>query len=532
LGYDLASPERAAAAALYVLEAAGEEGHLYLPAAELKVRCDKLEVAANVLDEALVLLRERGAVVLEGKGAQVAVFLARFHQAEVVAARRLERLLHTPGPALYGDARSAVAGFEVRSGLRLSEGQRLAASKALASKVFVLTGGPGTGKTTLVNTLISLLEGHGEKVELAAPTGRAAKRLEQASGKSARTLHRLLEFNPRTGTFQRGPDSPLRCDAVVVDEASMVDLPLFVSLLDALPASARLYLVGDVDQLPSVGAGDVLRDVIASGMVPVARLTEIFRQTGGSAIVENAHRVNRGEMPAASEAESDFFHVERDDGPSTARTILDVVQDRIPKRFGFDPIRDVQVLAPMYRGQAGVENLNRILQEALNPAPAPPPLELSSETDGPDLELRRQAETFRLGDKVIQTRNNYVKEVFNGDIGRILFYNPEGPALTVDFDGRAVPYEGDDLEELQLAYALSVHKSQGSEYPVVVLSLLKEHYPMLQRNLLYTALTRGKRLVVIVGSRRALELAVQNASQRERFTRLAERIRQAVTGEQ
>jgi exodeoxyribonuclease V alpha subunit len=237
-------------------------------------------------------------------------------------------------------------------------------------------------------------------------------------------------------------------------------------------------------------------------------------------------------MPAASEAESDFFHVERDDGPSTARTILDVVQDRIPKRFGFDPIRDVQVLAPMYRGQAGVENLNRILQEALNPAPAPPPLELSSETDGPDLELRRQAETFRLGDKVIQTRNNYVKEVFNGDIGRILFYNPEGPALTVDFDGRAVPYEGDDLEELQLAYALSVHKSQGSEYPVVVLSLLKEHYPMLQRNLLYTALTRGKRLVVIVGSRRALELAVQNASQRERFTRLAERIRQAVTGEQ
>jgi exodeoxyribonuclease V alpha subunit len=531
LGYDLNSPERAAAAALYVLESAGEEGHLYLPATELKVRCDKLEVAANVVEEALVLLRERGAIHLEGKGPHLAVFLEKFYQAEVKTARRLERLLHTPGPALGSEVHSAIAQFERQSGLRLSEGQRLAVARALESKIFVLTGGPGTGKTTLVNAIISLLEHHGARVELAAPTGRAAKRLEEASGRSARTLHRLLEFNPRSGTFQRGPDNPLRCEAVVVDEASMVDLLLFVSLVEALPASARLYLVGDVDQLPSVGAGDVLRDVIASGMVPVARLTEVFRQAGGSAIVESAHRVNRGEMPAASEEDSDFFHVERDDGPSAARTILDLVQDRIPRRFGFDPIRDVQVLAPMHRGAAGVENLNRLLQEALNPPPAPPRLDLVPEGEGLDPEPRRPTEVFRMGDKVIQIRNNYLKEVFNGDIGRILLYDPEGPSLTVDFDGRAVSYEGDELEELQLAYALSVHKSQGSEYPVVVLSLLKEHYPMLQRNLLYTALTRGKRLVVVVGSRRALELAVRNASQRERFTRLAERLRQAVIGE-
>jgi exodeoxyribonuclease V alpha subunit len=522
LGIDLASPARAAAAALHVLEAATDEGHLYLPAAELKRRCDLLEVPANVLGEELDRLRERSELVLEGRGPEAAVYLPRFHRAEVQAAERLAKLVETPGPAPYASGDEAVAGFEHRSGLDLSRGQRQAVARALESKVFVVTGGPGTGKTTLVNALIGLLERRGLRVDLAAPTGRAAKRLDEASGRPARTLHRLLEFNPRSGGFQRGLDNPLRTDALIVDEASMVDLPLFVALVRALPPSARLVLVGDVDQLPSVGAGDVLRDVIASGVIPVARLTEIFRQAGGSAIVENAHRVNRGEMPELTDRESDFFHVERADAQSTAETILEIVRERIPKRFGLDPLDGIQVLAPMYRGLAGVDNLNRTLQAALNPpgGRGSEVLELTSPGDAPSARL-----ALRVGDKVIQTRNNYEKEVFNGDSGRVIAVDREGPRVVVRFDDRPVTYEGEEVEEIQLAYALSVHKSQGSEYPAVVIALLREHYPMLQRNLLYTAITRGKRLVVIVGARRALDLAVHNASQRERFSGLAERLR-------
>lgn len=534
LGYDARSPERAAAATLHVLETASDDGHLFLPLTEVAQRCAKLEVDGDVVPPAVQRLCEAGEIIVEGApdDAQASVYLPRYHRAELQAADRLERLLHTPGPALYARADDAIASFESRTGLVLSPGQRAAISRALESKVFVLTGGPGTGKTTIISALIVLTQGRGLKVELCAPTGRAAKRLEEASGQQARTLHRLLEFNPRSGGFLRGPDNLLQVDTVIVDESSMIDLPLFNSLLRAMPASARLVLVGDVDQLPSVGAGDVLRDVIASGVVPVARLSEIFRQAGGSAIVQNAHRINRGELPNLEEgADSDFFHIDRSDGQSAAETILTLVQKHIPRRFNFHPLKDVQVLAPMYKGAAGVERLNLILQAALNPRPGQSATQTAEELllgAADAVEPKRRLDTLRVGDKVIQTRNNYQKEVFNGDVGLVSEIDHEETLVVVEFEGRAVEYEGEAVEELQLAYALSVHKSQGSEYPVVILSLSKEHFPMLQRNLLYTAVTRGKRLVVVVGARRALELAVQNAKTRERHSKLAERVRALV----
>ena len=527
LGYDLRSPQRAAGATLHVLESATEDGHLYLPVVELARRAEKLEVEADALVVAVQQLAETGDILVEGEGQDAAIYLPRHYRAELSVADRLERLLHTPGPALYSSAEVAIASFESRTGLRLAEGQTAAVARALASKVFVLTGGPGTGKTTLIKAIIALTEGCGLKVLLAAPTGRAAKRLEEASGLAARTIHRLLEFSPRTGGFTRNEERPLAVDTLIVDESSMIDLALFDALIKALPPNARLVLVGDVDQLPSVGAGDVLRDIIGSGVVPVARLTEIFRQSGQSAIVESAHRVNRGELPDPGEGDTDFFHVERPDSASAAQTILELVRERIPKRYGFDPLWDVQVLAPMYKGNAGVERLNMVLQSALNPPPAggPTPEELLL---GAGRDERRRIAQLRVGDKVLQLRNNYDKDVFNGDIGRVAEVDDDDDRVVVSFEGKAVTYEGDSIEELQLAYALSVHKSQGSEYPVVVLSLQKEHFPMLQRNLLYTALTRGKKLVVVVGARRALELAVQNAKQRERYSKLAERLRARV----
>lgn len=527
LGYDLRSPQRAAGATLHVLETATEDGHLYLPLTELARRAEKLEVEAEALVVAVQQLAEVGDVLVEGEGETASIYLPRHHAAELSVAHSVERLLHTPGPALYSSAEAAISSFESRTGLRLAQGQTAAVARALASKVFVLTGGPGTGKTTLIKAIISLTEECGLRVLLAAPTGRAAKRLEEASGLRARTIHRLLEFSPKTGHFTRDEERPLNVDTLIVDESSMIDLALFDALTRALPPHARLVLVGDVDQLPSVGAGDVLRDVIASGVVPVARLTEIFRQSGQSAIVESAHRVNRGELPEPGEGDTDFFHVERPDSASAAQTILELVRERIPRRYGFDPLWDVQVLAPMYKGHAGVEKLNQVLQSALNPNPAggPTPEELLL---GAGRDERRRITQLRAGDKVLQLRNNYDKEVFNGDVGRVAEVDDDEGRVVVHFEGKPVTYEGDSVEELQLAYALSVHKSQGSEYPVVVLSLQKEHFPMLQRNLLYTALTRGKKLVVVVGAKRALELAVQNAQHRERYSKLADRLRALV----
>ena len=398
---------------------------------------------------------------------------------------------------------------EKRTKLALAETQIEAVRVSLASKVLVITGGPGVGKTTLVNSILKILGAKAIAIALCAPTGRAAKRLSESTGLEAKTIHRLLETDPRTGAFRRIEETPLDCDLLVVDETSMVDVPLMRALLRALPDLAALLLVGDVDQLPSVGPGQVLADVIASGAVPVVRLTEVFRQAAESRIIVNAHRINQGLMPDLASVESgDFFFVDATDPDEGVRKLLAIVRERIPKRFGFDPIRDIQVLCPMNRGGLGARSLNIELQTALN-SPG-------------EIRVERFGWTFCPGDKVMQVENNYDKEVYNGDLGVVSRIDMEEGELTVDFDGRDLTYGFGELDELVLAYATTIHKSQGSEYPAVVIPLSTQHYPMLQRNLVYTGVTRGKRLVVLVGQRKALAIAVKGARARRRWSKLRE----------
>jgi len=407
------------------------------------------------------------------------------------------------------DADKAIPWVEKRTKLALAETQIEAVRVSLASKVLVITGGPGVGKTTLVNSILKILGAKAIAIALCAPTGRAAKRLSESTGLEAKTIHRLLETDPRTGAFRRIEETPLDCDLLVVDETSMVDVPLMRALLRALPDLAALLLVGDVDQLPSVGPGQVLADVIASGAVPVVRLTEVFRQAAESRIIVNAHRINQGLMPDLASVESgDFFFVDATDPDEGVRKLLAIVRERIPKRFGFDPIRDIQVLCPMNRGGLGARSLNIELQTALN-SPG-------------EIRVERFGWTFCPGDKVMQVENNYDKEVYNGDLGVVSRIDMEEGELTVDFDGRDLTYGFGELDELVLAYATTIHKSQGSEYPAVVIPLSTQHYPMLQRNLVYTGVTRGKRLVVLVGQRKALAIAVKGARARRRWSKLRE----------
>jgi exodeoxyribonuclease V alpha subunit len=382
--------------------------------------------------------------------------------------------------------------------------------------LIVVTGGPGVGKTTIVRAILDVMKRAHLDVRLAAPTGRAAKRLFEATGHEATTLHRLLEFDPRAGGFQLDSKAPLEADVVIVDEASMIDVPLGAALISALPDAARLVIVGDADQLPSVGPGALLRDVIDSGVVTTVRLNEIFRQAGESRIVQNAHRILVGDMPESADPDSpraDFFVVSRREAEEAAETVRELVTVRIPRRFGFDPLRDVQVLTPMHRGPAGTTALNQLLQAALNP-------------HGPSLEHHGQ--TFRERDKVLQLKNDYEREVYNGDLGSVERVNVDERRLTVRFDGRDVEYQDADLDMLTLAYATSIHKSQGSEYPAVVIPLLTSHFVMLSRNLVYTAVTRGKKLCVLVADPRALKLALGEVRREERQTRLAERLRLAL----
>ena len=375
--------------------------------------------------------------------------------------------------------------------------------------MLVITGGPGVGKTTLVNSILKILGAKTVAIALCAPKGRAAKRLSESTGLEAKAIHRLLATDPRTGAFRRTEETPLDCDLLVVDETSMVDVPLMRALLRALPDQAALLLVGDVDQLPSVGPGQVLADVIASGAVPVVRLTEVFRQAAESRIIVNAHRINQGLMPDLASVESgDFFFVDATDPDEGVRKVLAIVRERIPKRFGFDPIRDIQVLCPMNRGGLGARSLNIELQTALN-SPG-------------EIRVERFGWTFCPGDKVMQVENDYDKEVYNGDLGVVSRIDMEEGELTVDFDGRDLTYGFGELDELVLAYATTIHKSQGSEYPAVVIPLSTQHYPMLQRNLVYTGVTRGKRLVVLVGQRKALTIAVKGARARRRWSKLRE----------
>jgi exodeoxyribonuclease V alpha subunit len=516
LGIAQDDPQRVAAGIQHVLGQFSDEGHVYATSQELVEESARiLEVPQELVAQGIEGLRGEGQIHVEGE----AVYLLPFYHAELGVANRLRTMVNVERSrlAFYATANweRVFAYLNQRMELPLTPEQQEAVKRALTSKVTVLTGGPGTGKTTTVRTVIRLLRAKGKSVLLAAPTGRAAKRLSEATGEPAQTIHRLLEFSPREGyKFLRDRDNPLYTDMIIVDEVSMMDLLLMNALLRALDATSHLLLVGDVDQLPSVGAGNVLRDIIASDLVPVVRLDTIFRQAPDSLIVVNAHRINKGRMPLFTRMAKDFFLFQEGDPEKAADLVLDLVERRIPGKFGYDPMSDIQVLSPMHRGAAGVGALNQRLQERLNP---PSPAKAERWVGG---------RAFRLGDRVLQVRNNYDKKVFNGDLGRIVEIDLEDGLLTVDMDGQAVSYDFSELDELVHAYAMSVHKSQGSEYRCVVVPMLTQHYMLLQRNLLYTAVTRAKELVVLVGTKRAIAIAVRNDKIAERHSGLKERLRE------
>jgi exodeoxyribonuclease V alpha subunit len=426
-------------------------------------------------------------------------------------AQRFRAIMGAEAHIPEGSAEGQIARAEREAGLRYDEVQRGAIKKALTSKVMVLTGGPGTGKTTTTRGIITLLAARGGQILLAAPTGRAAKRLSETTGMEAKTIHRMLGYSPGGG-YERNENNPLEGDALIVDESSMIDVILMYNLLKAVPDAMRVILIGDADQLPSVGAGNVLRDIIASEAVPVARLNTIYRQAQTSAIIMNAHRINRGEMPVLRGGKgSDFFYIAEDDPQKIPPLICDLCARRLPQYYKTDPIQGIQVLSPMQKGETGASSLNALLQEALNPG---------------KVSLRRGGAEYRLGDKVMQIKNNYDKEVFNGDIGLITAVDAEEGELTALFDGAPVVYDASELDELTLAYAATIHKAQGSEYPIVVMPFTMQHYVMLQRNLLYTGVTRAKKALVLVGARKAIACAVGNNTVARRNTGLAQRMRE------
>ena len=495
----------------YALTEAMDEGHCGLPEEELgPLAAGLLEVPDDLIRSALDLELSDGAVVTDTVEDTPCIFLGGLYRAERAIAGRLLEIASgkLPWPVIEPD--KALPWAERKTGLVLAPGQADAVRVALSSKVSVITGGPGVGKTTIVNTVLSILSAKGVDILLCAPTGRAAKRMSEATGTEAKTIHRLLEVDPKSGGFKRDGENPLHCDLLVIDETSMVDVMLMRALLAAVPAGAALSIVGDVDQLPSVGPGQVLADIIASGAVPVVRLTEVFRQAAQSRIVTAAHGINRGAIPNLSppEGESDFYFVPAEDPETAAARIVELVRTRIPKRFGFDAMRNIQVLCPMNRGGAGARSLNIELQAALNPAG--------------ERKVERFGWTFAPGDKVMQIENDYDKEVYNGDIGQVVDVDPEAGELTARFEERDLLYGFGELDTLVPAYAATVHKSQGSEYPAVVIPVLTQHYAMLRRNLLYTGVTRGKRLVVLVGQKKAVAIAVRNAAGRRRWSRLDE----------
>jgi len=539
LGLPEDHPSRIEAGLIFALNKMIEEGHVFAPRQLLVERTVDLlgDIDPDLIPEGIERLMEQDRVCqdlipieeldsangkdLSASSSQVigesgadyrlsAIYLAPFFHSEIGVAERMSQLATTL-PSRMSDLPPAFLPLDPQ----LTEEQAAAIRTAISNPVSVLTGGPGTGKTTALRALIAAIESANKSYALASPTGRAAKRLSEATGRPASTIHRLLGFSPRDG-FKFNADNPLAIDLLVIDEASMLDLILANHLLKALPPGCHLLLVGDVDQLPSVGAGDVLRDVIASGIAPVARLSYIFRQESGSQIITNAHRINQGQMPvfqAGGELPAnDFFLFPAEKAEEAAEWVQDVVCNRIPSKFGFDPVRQVQVLAPMYRGPAGVNALNERLQASLNP---------------PSLKKAEKllfGQIFRLGDKVMQTQNNYDKDVYNGDIGQVMGINPIEHTLDIDFDGRRVSFDWTDADHLVLAYAVSVHKAQGSEFPVVVVPVITAHYIMLQRNLIYTAITRASRLCVLVGNRRAIGIAVKNNRVAQRYTALAWRM--------
>jgi exodeoxyribonuclease V alpha subunit len=497
-----------------LLEATGE-GHCALPVETLRDMAGKLLlVDEKIVVQAMERTIASGDLVQENIAGQELLFLPSLKRAEEVIATRIKKLCASPANYPPIDVDKAVEWCQRTTSKELAPSQREALKQALASRVLVITGGPGVGKTTLVNSILLILKAKRVRCLLCAPTGRAAKRLSEATGLEAKTIHRLLEVQPATGVFTRNEGNPLETDLLVADEMSMVDVPLMSHLLRALPTSASLLLVGDVDQLPSVGPGMVLRSIIDSGVVPVVRLTEVFRQAAHSRIITTAHRINEGHMPElpGKDAQSDFYFIDRAEPEQIADMLVEMVKTRIPAKFRFDPIRDIQVLCPMNRGSLGIRELNVRLQNELNPARADEPV------------VEKFGWTFHPRDKVIQTENNYDKDVFNGDIGQILKIDSVEREITVRFDQREVAYDFGELDEVALAYAITIHKSQGSEFPVIVVPLAMQQYMLLQRNLVYTGITRGKKLVVLIGQRKALAMAVRNNGTENRFSGLLTRL--------
>jgi len=515
IGISPDAPIRVDSGVLYVLSQLTEQGHvLYPKKATIDETVRALNLSSDLIESAIERLKNSGNIVIHepDNGGEAALYLRGMHVCETGTANALKTLLRFPGKTVKIDLDKAIRWVEQHNNIQLSPEQKEAIVKSVGARVLVITGGPGTGKTTVIRSIVDIFERKQLKLALCAPTGRAAKRLSEATQHDAKTIHRLLEYSPKKGGFTRNERHPLDADMVIVDEMSMVDIALMYSFLRAVPSNASLVLIGDVDQLPSVGPGNVLRDIIQSGVFPVVRLTTIFRQAARSLIIVNAHKINRGELPVlkAAGTTQDFYFIEKDEPEEVCRTIIETATQRIPEKFGLDPVNDVQVLSPMHKGPAGVARLNDELQKLLNPG------------EGGVL---RAGHRFKVSDKVMQIRNNYDKEVYNGDVGRIAQVEQVEQRVTVTYEGRNVTYDFGELDEIVPAYAVSVHKAQGTEFPAVVIPLLTQHYVLLQRNLLYTAVTRATQLVVLVGSKKALHIAVRNDKIARRYTRLAERLR-------
>jgi exodeoxyribonuclease V alpha subunit len=521
LGFSKDSELRAEAGILYVLHQLADEGHVFYPHEPLLEKCQEiLQVDRELIAKALGTIALEKRIIIEDLNEEIeefrtnnkAVYLAKFHVCETSIAARLKTLVNAPKSIREIDVEKAIAWVQNQLSISLAEKQVEAIRCAVRHKVMVITGGPGTGKTTIINAVLRIFSKLKVRILLAAPTGRAAKRMSEATGHEAKTIHRLLEYSIQKGGFQKDDENPLDCDLIIIDEASMIDTILMHYLLKAIPPETTFILVGDVNQLPSVGAGNVLKDIISCGSIPVVELNEIFRQAKESLIIVNAHRINNGQLPqlrSSGKGLDDFYFIEQEDPEEALKTILELTKERIPKKFGFDPVDDIQVLTPMHKGTVGAGNLNTELQKVLNPA-----------EDG----LVRGNRSFRVNDKVMQVKNNYDKEVFNGDIGRIKRIDSETQEVIISYDGRDIPYDFPDLDEIVLAYAVSVHKSQGSEYPAIVMPILTQHYVLLQRNLIYTGVTRGRKLVIIVGTKKALAIGVRNDKTQKRYTYLGHRL--------
>ncbi|MDY6863803.1 MAG: ATP-dependent RecD-like DNA helicase [Thermodesulfobacteriota bacterium] len=516
LGIDPASPLRAEAGIVYVLREMVKKGHVYYLFDELIEKASEiLDINGDTLKDVLLFIQKENKVIIEGSGKKWnAVYLKPLYIGEENVARKLRAIIDTPAPRINIDIKRAIEWVHRENNISLAERQKMAIEKAITSKFLIITGGPGTGKTTIVKSIIKIMERMHRKIALASPTGRAAKRLSELTGKEARTIHRLLEFSPREKRFKRNQDCLLEVDLLIVDEASMIDLLLFNSVLKAMPLTSSFILVGDSDQLPSVGPGNVLKDIIDSQVADVVILNEIFRQARKSRIITNAHRINKGEFPEtkndSEEQLKDFYFIEKREPEEVLKSIKYLVSTGIPKTFGFRAKDDIQVLSPMHKGIIGVNNLNCELQNLLNPY---------------GKEFFRNGRKFKVNDKVMQIENNYEKDIFNGDIGIITKIDEDRQEIRIRFEERELQYDYSEIDEVILAYAISIHKAQGSEYPAVIVPVHLQHYIMLQKNLLYTAITRGKKLVVLIGTKKAIAVAIKNNKVKERYTKLDERLK-------